>query len=226
MKISEMNWMQIEEYLENEDRLIFVVGATEQHGYLSLATDVKIPMKLAEAASEKSGVLIAPPMNFGSSPYFTSFPGTLSIKVSTLLAVIEDIVKSAYTQGFRKFLVLNGHGGNSAISTSLYELANELPEMQANFYSWWTQKPVEEIAKRHGLEGNHANWMEAFPYTVLGDMPKKKDDPGKLHIASSMEVRKHYGDGSFGGDYLADEKVMEEIFEACLMEIMDLLEFD
>jgi creatinine amidohydrolase len=227
MKISDMNWMQVEDYLKKDDRLIIVVGAIEQHGYLSLATDVKIPMKLAEEASEKTGVLIAPPMNFGCSPYFTSYPGTLSVRVSTLLAVIEDIIRSAYNQGFRKILVLNGHGGNTAISTYLYELANELLDMQAKFYSWWTQEVIADIAKKHGLEGNHANWMEAFPFTVIGEMPKeKKETPGPIHTTNSDEVRKHYGDGSFGGDYLAEEKVMDEVFEACLDEVLGLLKFD
>jgi len=227
MKISEMNWMQVEEYLAKDKRLIIVVGAIEQHGYLSLATDVKIPMKLAEAVSEKTGVLIAPPMNFGCSPYFTSYPGTLSVRVSTLLAVIEDIIRSAYYQGFRKFLMLNGHGGNTAISTFLYELANELPDLQAKFYSWWTQDVIADIAKKHGLEGNHANWMEAFPFTVVSDMPEvKKDTFESTHPMNTEEVRKICGDGSFGGDYLADEKVMDEILDACSGEVLGLLKFD
>ena len=61
MRIEDLNWMDVEEYLKHDDRLILVLGTIEQHGYLSLATDVKIPMALADAASVKTGVLVAPP---------------------------------------------------------------------------------------------------------------------------------------------------------------------
>ena len=70
MHFSDLNWMQIEEYLKNDDRLMLVIGSTEQHAYLSLLTDTKIPLALAEAVGKETGVLIAPPVSFGCSPYF------------------------------------------------------------------------------------------------------------------------------------------------------------
>mgnify|MGYP003340825228 CR=1 FL=1 len=95
MRIEDLNWMDIEAYLQQDDRLIVVVGATEQHGYLSMLTDIRIPMALADSASQASGVLIAPPLNFGCSPYFLAYPGTFSLRVSTLIAVVEDLIRSA-----------------------------------------------------------------------------------------------------------------------------------
>ena len=92
MRLEDLNWMDVEKYLQHEDRLMLVIGATEQHGYLSLLTDVKVPLALADSASQASGVLVAPTLNFGVSPYFLSYPGTLSLKVSTLIAAAEDIV--------------------------------------------------------------------------------------------------------------------------------------
>jgi creatinine amidohydrolase/Fe(II)-dependent formamide hydrolase-like protein len=77
MRIEELNWMDVEKYLLQDDRLMLVVGATEQHGYLSLATDNNIPLAMADAASQKTGILVAPPLNFGVSPYFTTYPGTI-----------------------------------------------------------------------------------------------------------------------------------------------------
>ena len=116
MRFEELNWFDIEKYLESEDRLMLVLGACEQHGYLSLSTDVLIPQALADAASKQTGVLIAPSVNFGASPYFLDYPGTLSLRLSTLLDLVEDLVRSSHGHGFRRFLVLNGHGGNDGAS--------------------------------------------------------------------------------------------------------------
>src|SRR3972149_1386738 len=126
MRLEELNWMDVENYLAQDDRIILVLGATEQHGYLSLLTDVKIPQALADAASASTGVLIAPPLNFGVSPYFATYPGTISLRTSTFLAVVEDIVQSLYGVGFRRIFIMNGHGGNSGGPTRLTELANEM----------------------------------------------------------------------------------------------------
>jgi creatinine amidohydrolase len=224
MQLSEMNWMQVESYLLEDDRLILVLGATEQHGYLSLLTDVKIPMALAEAASEKTGVLVAPPLNFGCSPYFLAYPGTLSLRVETLLAVVEDLLRSVYRQGFRRVLVLNGHGGNRAAQTFLNELANQLQEITVQWYDWWLSPVVGEVAEKHGLVQSHANWLEAFDFTTVVDLPdEEKPMLGRPPAMEASKLRQFYGDGSFGGAYQAGDEVMEEIFAACLAEVLDML---
>ena len=82
MRYEELNWMDVEKYLENDDRLILVLGSTEQHGYLSLATDVKIPMAVADVVSQRTGVLVAPPLNYGITPYFVTYAGTISVRAS------------------------------------------------------------------------------------------------------------------------------------------------
>ncbi len=225
MDFNQMNWMQVESYLAEDDRIMLVIGATEQHGYLSLLTDILIPQRLALAASEKTGVVVAPPLNFGSSPYFLAYPGTISLRMSTLLAVIEDVVRSLYQQGFRQFLVLNGHGGNRGAKVVLDELANELTELKAIWYDWWISPVVGPIAEKHGLVPSHANWLEAFAFTRVTDLPDgEKEMAGEAPSWSAEMVRRHFGDGSFGGHYHAPELVMNEIFDACLAEIIELLE--
>jgi len=225
MNFAELNWMQIEAYLAEDDRLILVIGATEQHGYLSVLTDLLIPQALAETASEQTGVLIAPPLPFGSSPYFLAYPGTLSLRMSTLLAVLEDLLRSTYRQGFRKYVVLNGHGGNRGAKVVLDELANQLPGLEAFWYDWWISPVVHEIAARHGFTPNHANWLEAFPFTCVTDLPEEvKPLPGMTASIEAKRVRQHFGDGSFGGHYQAPDTVMDEIFAACLQEVFGMLE--
>ena len=175
--IEDLNWMDVEEYLKHDDRLILVVGACEQHGYLSLLSDVKIPLALADAAAQQTGVLVAPPVNFGSSPYFLAYPGTLSLRLSTLMDVTEDIIRSAFGQGFKRILVLNGHGGNNGLKMRLGELANQLPGLKLQWYAWWMSHSVEEVALRHELKPSHANWLEAFPFTIVADLPEGEKAP-------------------------------------------------
>jgi creatinine amidohydrolase len=130
MRLEDLNWFDVQSYLKTDDRLMLVLGSCEQHGFLSLLTDVKIPLALADAAGQETNVLVAPPLNFGCSPYFMGYPGTLSLRASTLLDLIEDLVRSAYRHGFRRMLILNGHGGNDAARARLYEVAGDFPDLR------------------------------------------------------------------------------------------------
>jgi creatinine amidohydrolase len=227
MRIEDLNWMDVEEYLKHDDRLMLVTGATEQHAYLSLLTDIRIPLALADAASQASGVLVAPPLNFGCSPYFLSYPGTLSLRATTLMDVVEDLVRSAVQTGFRRILVLNGHGGNSPARARLRETANSLPGVRLSWYDWWNSRSVEEVALKHGLKPTHANWLEAFPFTIVSELPgEPKIPPSVPDIMDAATARKLYGDGSFGGPYQAGEDVMHEVFAATLQDVLQLLKFE
>ena len=228
MRFEDLNWMDVEKYLQHEDRLILVLGATEQHGYLSLLTDIKVPMALADAASQATGVLVAPPLNFGISPYFLSYPGTLSLRVSTLMAAAEDILRSAYGHGFQRILILNGHGGNSPVRNHLHQVNNDLTGLKLNWYDWWLSHAVERVAQAHDLKPAHANWLEAFAFTVVGEMPEGNKTPPKVPraIMDSKTARQVYGDGSFGGAYRVSDDILHEVFSACLEDVLQLIKFE
>jgi len=227
MRLEDLNWFDVQNYLQNEDRLMLVLGSCEQHGYLSLLTDVKIPLALADAASEQTGVLVAPPLNFGASPYFLGYPGTFSLRLSTLLDLVEDLVRSAYGHGFRRILVLNGHGGNDGARGRLYELANQLPDLHLAWYAWWTSHSALEIAQKYELKPAHANWLEAFPFTRVTELPPgEKTPPFVPGLMSAQLARQVYGDGVFGGAYSADPAIMEELFSATLKDVLALLQFE
>jgi creatinine amidohydrolase len=226
MRIEDLNWMDVEAYLKQDDRLILVLGTIEQHGYLSLATDVKVPLALADAASQKTGVLVAPPVNYGVSPYFITYPGSFTLRISTFLDTVEDILRAAYRQGFRRILVLNGHGGNDAARSRMVEVANDLAGLKLSWYAWWTAHSVEEVARKHGLEREHASWMEAFPFTRVADLPEGVKPEVKIKgLLNAVETRAAYGDGVFGGAYQAPPEVMDELFAACLVDVLYLLDF-
>jgi creatinine amidohydrolase len=227
VRLEDLNWFDVEGYLQGDDRLLLVIGSCEQHGYLSLLTDVRIPMALADAASSRTGVLVAPPVNFGVSPYFLAYPGTLSLRVSTLLNVVEDLARSAYGHGFRRILVLNGHGGNDGVKARLYELANLLEGIQFRWYAWWQSHSVQEVARRHELKPGHGNWLENFPFTRVADLPSEEKAPPYVPgLMGAEQARQIYGDGSFGGPYMVEESVMEEVFAAALQDVLTMLNFD
>jgi creatinine amidohydrolase len=227
MRFEELNWFDIEKYLTVDDRLIIIIGACEQHGYLSQTTDVLIPQALADAASQRTGVLVAPSVNFGSSPYFLDYPGTLSLRLSTLMNLLEDIIRSAQSQGFQRILVLNGHGGNDGVRSRLYELANQLAGLKIAWYAWWQSHSVQAIAEKHELKPAHANWLEAFPFTTVSDIPKEEKIPPRVDgILNAREAKQIYGDGVFGGAYQSDPSIMDEIFSAAVEDILQMLKFE
>lgn len=227
MRFEDLNWFDLENYLKQDDRLMLVLGACEQHAYLSLTTDVKIPMALADAASKQTGIPVAPPLNFGASPYFLAYPGTLSLRLTTLLDVIEDLVNSAYGEGFKRILVLNGHGGNDPARGRLYELANQNPDLRVAWYAWWQSHSIEEIVREIGFKPAHANWLEAFPFTMVDKLPEDEKVPPKVpNLLSSDATRDLYGDGSFGGPYLVEDQILDEIFRVTLDDVIHLLQFD
>lgn len=227
MRFEELNWFDIENYLENDDRLMLVLGSCEQHGYLSLLTDAKIPLALADAASQQTGVLVAPPLNFGASPYFLAYPGTISLRIATLMDVTEDLVRSVYGQGFRRLLILNGHGGNDPVRGRMYELASELADLRIAWYAWWGAHSVEAITQKYELKPYHASWVEAFSFTRVAELPEgEKSPPHVPGLLGAEEARQVYGDGVFGGRYQVEDGIMNEIFEACVADVLHMLKFE
>ncbi len=226
MRFDDLNWMDVEKYLEHDDRVMLILGASEQHGYLSLACDTRIPLALADAASQQTGVLVAPPLPFGVSPYFLTYPGTISLRVSTFLDVVSDLVHSLHAVGFRRMLFLNGHGGNDPARARLTELSNELPGLHVTWYAWWTAESVAQVAQAHGLRPYHASWLEAFPFTRVSDLPTgEKTPPAFKGLPNAAQTRQIYGDGVFGGAYSASDEVMQAVFNAALKDILFLLDF-
>lgn len=227
MRFEELNWMDIEQYLTQDDRVMVVLGATEQHGYLSLATDVRIPIALADAASNQTGVLVAPPINFGCSPFFLAYPGTISLRSTTMLAMVEDVIRSLARTGFKRIVLLNSHSGNDGAQTLLSELADDLSGVQLRWYEWYESHSAEAICVKHNIKPTHANWVEAFSFTKVCDLPTERKTPPMVPgIMDPETARQVYGDGSFGGDYEVDDTIMRELFDELLKDVLQLLRFE
>ena len=137
MYLAEMNYLQVEEYLKKSDMILIPVGSLENHGkHMPLGTDTLIPDRIARLISERSDILIAPTVNYGATDDLVGFPGTVSIGTEGLIALLRAIVDQLFNYGFRRFLILNGHGGNSAAIQAVAMHMYRKGAYMANL-NWW-----------------------------------------------------------------------------------------
>lgn len=223
MRLQDLNWMDVERYLERDNRIILITGSTEQHSYLSLMTDILIPSRMAYTVAEREQVLCAPPLNFGISDMFTEFPGTISLSTLTFEAVLSEIVLSLYHQGFSRFFVFNGHGGNR-MPARMNELVQE-EVARIVWYDWWRERAAHAFAQERGLRIDHANWGENFPFVRVTDetLPTEKPPINLALLEERQSARAVLGDGSFGGRFQVDDSIMNALFMAVCDEAAALV---
>jgi creatinine amidohydrolase len=229
MRISEMNWMQVETVLRKDDRAVVPVGSTEQHGYLSLSVDAILAERVAVEAAEPLGVPVFPILNYGITPYFRAYPGTVSLRLDTYQRIVTDIVESVTGAGFRRVLFVNGHGGNIPGGSILQEWMNAHPGVVVRWHNWWNAPKTAAAVAAIDAEASHASWMENFPWTRLAgvDLPAGKKpmiDMARLRLMDAGAVRAYLGDGNFGGAYQKPDDRMMEVWRAGVEETRAALE--
>ena len=113
MRLTDLTWPKAQEYFEKNDMVLISIGSIECHGrHMPLGTDTLIPDHLLEKIEKKSDVLIAPTIPYGSCQCLAPYPGTIDIDGEVLYQFCRQIFLSLYRHGARKFVFLNGHGGN------------------------------------------------------------------------------------------------------------------
>jgi creatinine amidohydrolase len=203
MRVRELNWMQLEAYLERDDRIVLPLGSTEQHAFLSLATDAILAERVSVEAAEPLDVPVLPALAYGVTPYFGAYPGSPTLSRETYVSALREVVASLRSQGFRRVLVVNGHGGNSFAAEQL----------DVAWHDWWRAPEVWEAVRAVDPAGTHASWMENFPWTRLPGVALpavSKPEIGLPLPDDPAAVRAELGDGSYGGPYAhADEEMLE-----------------
>jgi creatinine amidohydrolase len=209
----EMSWPEVEEALGKTDVVIVPVGSTEQHGtHLPLGSDTlqagdMARMVIKQLAEERITICAAPTIPFGVSHAHMKFPGTITLSSETLMRVITEVCRSLHFHGFRKFMLLYGHGGNLATLRLLaQDLAQILKDSKIIVPDWLPVMDAKypEILKsprpkdeHHSAEGETARQMFSTPALVSNNrgepfyVPKdmdpyaKKPYPGSVTIAES-----------------------------------------
>jgi creatinine amidohydrolase len=229
MNIADHNWKDIEARLRLDDRCVLPLGSTEQHAQLSLATDAILAERVAREAAAPLGVPVFPVMPFGLAPYFAEFPGSVSLRVTTLLAVMRDLVDSVARTGFRRVMVVNGHGGNAPVAALLQEMMAETPGLSLKFHNWYNTPRVWAAAMAADPSASHGNWFENYPWTRLPHAPapegrKPVPDLARMKAGGPAQTRAILGDGAFGGPWQIDDTTMQAIWEIGVAETREALE--
>lgn len=229
MTISAMNWFQVEKYLATDDRAILPLGSTEQHAGLSLSVDSILSERVATEAAAPLGVPVFPAQPYGITPYFLAYPGSVSLRISTYLSLIRDVLDSLHGQGFRRILLVNGHGGNAPAGALAIEWMADHPGTAVKFHSWWNAPRTFAKVQEIDPVASHASWMENFPWTRLPGVVQPEEqkpmvDFDRMRVMAPNGVRGLLGDGNFGGYYQRPDADMLAIWEVAVAETRAMLE--
>ncbi len=228
MRIADLHWSQVEKLLEKEDRAVLPVGSTEQHAFLSLATDAILAERIAVEAAEPLGVPVYPVLSYGLTPDFVAYPGTVTLGRDTFGALLRDVLGGIRRHGFRRVLLVNGHGGNRPAWDPLRAWA-KAHDLRLVIHDWWAAPRFQEKVRSIDPVASHASWMENFPWTRLPGvaMPKTAKpmiDFARYRSLDPAGVRDYLGDGSFGGLYQRPDDEAYAIWRAGVQETRERLE--
>lgn len=171
MRLETTTSAQVKRYLERSRTIVLPMGSTEQHGPIGLiGTDSLCAQAIAYRLGERLEVLVAPPITLTVAQFNMSFPGTITVRAATLLALLTDVLHSLASQGFERIYVLNGHGANIAVARAAFhdfylERHHRYPGSSAarcRLRSWWEYPQVEALRRDwYGdQEGLHATPSE------------------------------------------------------------------
>lgn len=252
MAVTGIHWEQLrsdEVAALDRERTVVVLplGAVEQHGsHMPVGTDTILCHAVAtEAARAVGGAVVMPPPWYGFSAHHMRFAGSITLRPETLMALVEDIADSLAAQDFRKFLILNGHGGNGGI---LDVVAAKLGHrhygrMRVAGVTYF-QLAAEAIAKLrrsdHGGTGHAGEFETAMMLHVRRDLvamaraASTYPDPGSRFLSTDLvntsPVRTYhdFGDlsshGTLGDPSLASEEAGRRFFEAATGDVAAFIE--
>jgi creatinine amidohydrolase/Fe(II)-dependent formamide hydrolase-like protein len=216
MQLSTASWPEVEAYLAGSKGIVIPIGSHEQHGPNGLiGTDAICPEVIAAEAAEEGGFLVAPTFGVGQAQHHLAFPGSITLRPSTMIAALNDWIASLVRHGFRRLYFLNGHGGNIATVNAAFSeayapwsLKGEAAPFACALTNWWELKGVTDVCKRlfPDGEGSHATASEvAVTYYRYRAFQKRvemrpKIAPAHGPIRDAADYRRRFPDGRIGSD--------------------------
>jgi creatinine amidohydrolase len=246
-KLARLSWSEIAELDRDRTVAVLPTAAVEQHGpHLPLETDAFLCTRVAEEsavrAQREGPVLLAPTLPYGSSTHHMAFAGTLTLRAETFLAAVGDLCGSLVEHGFRRLLVVNGHGGNSALGReAVQQLANRAPVLAACVDYWaLARETAAEVRESpaggmaHACEFETSLMLRLRPELVRREfvrreIPEPRFSQERLELASPGPVaagwQTHWlsSSGVLGAPDLASAEKGERLFEACVEGLTALI---
>jgi len=218
MLLQHQTWQEVESYLARSTGIIMPIGSTEQHGPNGIiGTDAICAEAIAAGVGEAANAMVGPTIGVGMAVHHMGFAGTMTLRPSTLIAVMRDYVLSLARHGFRRFFFINGHGGNiPTVNAAFYEIYAEFEgafgtrrdtELLCRLANWWDGKAMGVLSKEvfGDDEGSHATASEVAvtQFLLPATIKQAQIDPprapsGRFH--GPADYRRRFADGRIGSN--------------------------
>lgn len=239
MQLQQSTWPEVEVYLERSRGILVPVGSTEQHGPMGvIGTDAICAEVVARGVGEAAGAVVAPTIHVGMSEHHMQFAGSMTLRPSTLIAVVRDYILSLAAHGFERFFFVNAHAGNiPSLKAAFYEAYGELrmtrgaeaPPVRCKIVNWSEPDAVKELRSElfGSADGSHASATEVA-LTQFADAANIKDAaldppvapgaPGRFY--DSRDFRTRHADGRIASNpALATPEAGRRLFERAVDEL-------
>lgn len=240
--LADMTWPEVEDALKTVEVAIIPVGAQEQHGpHLAEGCDSYRVERFCGLLAEKCfpNVIVAPTINYGISPHHLGFPGTISLQPETLISLLDDIVFSLKESGLKKFLFVNGHGGNSAaIAVAADKIARKYDVSIAHTKfidaaSEVIKKEIKSPIIGHACEREISESLYLAPEIVRIDSISKGDENrdsfAYKHFSNSFvkvvyEMKELTNSGNIGDGRLGSYELGEKLINEALKNLSEFID--
>jgi creatinine amidohydrolase len=236
MLLSLCTWAEVEAYLARSGGIIVPIGSTEQHGPNGLmGTDAICAEAVANGVGDATGAMVGPVISIGMAQHHLAFAGSITMRPSTMIAFIGDYVFSLARHGFRRFMFINGHGGNIApVSTAFSEIyaaasldpSGTVPRLRCSLRNWFDGPEVSRLsAEFYGDKlGTHATAAEVAMTQFLHPEAIKRVEmppvvPTRRRFTDALDLRELHPDGRIGSEpSLATPEHGRALYEAAVRE--------
>ena len=248
IRLGLLSWSEVEALDRERTVAILPIAAVEQHGpHLPLDTDTFLCTQVVEAAGAQAQaggpVLVAPTLAYGSSAHHMAFAGTLTLTAATFLASVVELCGSLIGHGFRRLLVVNGHGGNSALAReAVQQLALDARVLAAAADYWaLARETAAEVrdsppgGMAHACEFETSLMLYLRPESVRNELVRREIpeprfaqerldlvSPGR--VAAGWQTHELSSSGVLGAPDLATGEKGKRLFEACVEGLSRLIE--
>lgn len=239
MQLALSTWHEVEDYLRASRGVIIPIGATEQHGPNGLiGTDHLDAEFVAKGVGERIGCLVAPTLTIGMSQHHLGFTGSITLRPSTLISVVCDVVHSLRLHGFERFFFINGHGGNVAAVTAAFDevyagasLRSEASPARCKMVFWSAGRRCSDLAAElYGdANGSHATAAEVslsqyyHPQAIKHAQLSPKVAPKSRGFYDSADFRQRFPDGRIGSDpSLSSPEHGERLYAAAVEDMTEM----